>query len=428
VSIDGRFALYEINYLTLELWEVATSCYLHTFTRQIGSVELLYLSNNSDLAATLPWVEVNLLRCLLCCHVDGHFALSGSNDNTLKLWSVATGECLRTFTGHKDSVTSACLSADGLFVLSGSNDNTLKLWSVATGECLRTFTGHKDSVTSACLSADGRFALSGSNDNTLKLWSVATGECLRTFTGHKDSVTSACLSADGRFALSGSNDNTLILWNLDWELKNRLPADWDEGVRPYLENFLVLHTSYAASPPASGLLTWTEEDFQNLLYTLGCGGYGWLRPEAIKQHLEAMLKAMAAKKTQQQAIEKLSRFYWLITMIPAALNLNFWVVLSVGLLPACLLTCFWVLRFFSSTLANKRSPIVYHRNFSQQKTAHILTARKNKQLPTKSIFNGLGFLVFYIVLPLKLRLSITLVLSLTLALPLTWWVLFFLRR
>jgi hypothetical protein len=94
-----------------------------------------------------------------------------------------------------------------------------------------------------------------------------------------------------------------LLYDLDWELEDKLPADWDEGARPYLENFLVLHTPYAAALPTirepeeeeialaltrRGTPTWTEEDFGNLLYTLGCAGYGWLRPEGVRQQLEAI--------------------------------------------------------------------------------------------------------------------------------------------
>jgi hypothetical protein len=107
-----------------------------------------------------------------------------------------------------------CLSADGRFALSGSHDNTLRLWELASGRCLRTFEGHKHHVNSVCLSADGRFALSGGKDNTLRLWELASGRCLRTFEGHKHHVNSVCLSADGRFALSGSVDETLRLWEL----------------------------------------------------------------------------------------------------------------------------------------------------------------------------------------------------------------------
>jgi hypothetical protein len=34
--------------------------------------------------------------------------------------------------------------------------------------------------------------------------------------------------------------------------------------------------------------TWSEEDFQRLLHTLGCAGYGWLRPEGVRRKLEEM--------------------------------------------------------------------------------------------------------------------------------------------
>jgi WD40 repeat protein/serine/threonine protein kinase len=193
----------------------------------------------------------------VCLSADARLALSGSHDQTLKLWDVNTGRCLRTFEGHTDSVTSVCLSADAQVAFSGSEDDTLKLWDVdtggclltvkanargvysvclsadartalagcdnntlnlwdlATGACIRTFEGHSDRVNSVCMSADGRFALSGAgtSDKTLKLWEVETGRCLRTFAGHAKGVNSVCLSVDGRVALSGSEDNTLKLWD-----------------------------------------------------------------------------------------------------------------------------------------------------------------------------------------------------------------------
>jgi hypothetical protein len=138
---------------------------------------------------------------------DGRTALSGSGDNTLKLWDVATGKTMRTFTGHARSVTSVAFAPDGRTALSGSDDNTLKLWDVATGKTLRTFTGHTDAVRSVTFAPDGRTALSGSNDYTLKLWDVATGKTLRTLTGH--SGWTVAFAPDGRTALSGSFDPTL---------------------------------------------------------------------------------------------------------------------------------------------------------------------------------------------------------------------------
>ena len=180
----------------------------------------------------------------VCLSADGRYAISGSDDKTLKLWDVSTGQCLRTFEGHSDTLCSVSLSAspimslalkpitlcsvslsaDGRYVISANDqsatlDMSLKLWDVSTGQCLRTFEGHSDFVLSVCLSADGKYALSGSSDKTLKLWEVSTGQCLRTFEGHSGPVNSVCLSADGRYAISGGQDGTIKLWRLIWKLE-----------------------------------------------------------------------------------------------------------------------------------------------------------------------------------------------------------------
>ncbi len=176
---------------------------------------------------------------------DGRHALSGSEDKTLRLWEVSSGECLRTFEGHTSRVTSVAWSPDGRHALSGSYDHTLRLWEVSSGECLRTFEGHTSQVTSVSWSPDGRRALSGSDDHTLRLWEVSSGECLRTFEGHTNQVTSVSWSPDGRRALSASSDRTLRLWELDWEFEINQPADWDEGARPFLDALLTAHTPYA---------------------------------------------------------------------------------------------------------------------------------------------------------------------------------------
>jgi len=199
----------------------------------------------------------------------------------------ASRRCLCIFE-HKnyDDVYSVCLSADGRYALSGSRDCILRLWEISTGKCLRVFKGHTNAVLSVCLSTDGRYTLSGSTDKTLRLWEVTSGECLRVFEGHRNYVNSVCLSTDGRTALSGSGDKTLRLWHLDWELEDKQPADWDKGARPYLQNFLTLHTSHGFFRRRKS--SWTEEDFQDLLTQLGYAGYGWLRPEGVRRELEGM--------------------------------------------------------------------------------------------------------------------------------------------
>ena len=145
---------------------------------------------------------------------DGQTLASGSDDNTIKLWNVNTGNLLQTFTGHSDLVWSVAYSPDGQTLASGSWDKTIKLWDVKTGKLLQTLEGHSDLVWSVAYSPDGQTLASGSGDDTIKLWNVKTGELLQTLKDHSRSVYSVAYSPDGQTLASGSSDKTIKLWDV----------------------------------------------------------------------------------------------------------------------------------------------------------------------------------------------------------------------
>uniref|UniRef100_A0A8W7PAS8 F-box/WD repeat-containing protein 7 n=1 Tax=Anopheles coluzzii TaxID=1518534 RepID=A0A8W7PAS8_ANOCL len=167
-------------------------------------IEMNWRSRPIRTAKVLKGHDDHVITCLQFC---GNRIVSGSDDNTLKVWSAITGKCLRTLTGHTGGVWSSQMS--GNIIISGSTDRTLRVWKADTGQCMHILHGHTSTVR--CMHLHGNKVVSGSRDATLRVWDVNLGTCLHMLVGHLAAVR--CVQYDGKLIVSGAYDYMVKVWN-----------------------------------------------------------------------------------------------------------------------------------------------------------------------------------------------------------------------
>lgn len=147
--------------------------------------------------------------------VTAEYIATASDDRTLRLWDVATGDALIEFRGHTNFVFSIGFNPHSNLLVSGSFDETVKLWDVRTGNCLNTIPAHSDPVTSVQFNRDGTCIASASHDGLIRIWDTATGECLKTiFAEGNPPVSCARFTPNSKFILSSTLDSKLRLWDI----------------------------------------------------------------------------------------------------------------------------------------------------------------------------------------------------------------------
>jgi WD40 repeat protein len=99
----------------------------------------------------------------------------------------------------------AAFSPDGRMLAVIYQDDSIRLWDVATGTLIGTCTGHKQPVFSVAFSPDGKTLATASDDSTLKLWNVATQQELLTIRRLGGAMAGLMFSPDGRLLVGGSS-------------------------------------------------------------------------------------------------------------------------------------------------------------------------------------------------------------------------------
>jgi WD40 repeat protein/tRNA A-37 threonylcarbamoyl transferase component Bud32 len=144
---------------------------------------------------------------------DGKKIVSGSPDNSIKVWDVDSGTCQMTFNGHEKWITDLTFTPDGRYIISSSGDWTLRVWDVSTGQQMRVLEGHGYGIGDVAISPDGKRIASVSADETAKVWDMITGAELMTLHGHETFVLSVAFSNNGARIATGDAAGKIKIWD-----------------------------------------------------------------------------------------------------------------------------------------------------------------------------------------------------------------------
>jgi len=120
---------------------------------------------------------------------------------------------LTRLNGHTSGVNSVAFSPGGNRIVSGSFDESVRVWDALMAVELSSLNGHTDQVNSVAFSPDGTCIVSGSFDQSVQVWDVLTGVGLANLKGHADEVNTV-FSPDGNCIASGLDNTSTPAWNI----------------------------------------------------------------------------------------------------------------------------------------------------------------------------------------------------------------------
>jgi F-box and WD-40 domain protein 1/11 len=216
--------LYQVRTLIDKRWEN-------------GEAAAIYLNGHKD--------------SVYCVQFDEHKIITGSRDNTIRVWDAHTYQCLRKLGPHNNprerhhlerapvepqgvmpffkadvcspdpvspplshwhQASVLCLQYDDEILVTGSSDFTCLVWSIKQNYTpIFRLVGHEAGVLDVCI--DKEYIITCSKDTTIKIWDRTTGQLMRTLMGHRGPVNA--VQVRGNLLASASGDGMSKLWRLE---------------------------------------------------------------------------------------------------------------------------------------------------------------------------------------------------------------------
>ena len=177
---------------TVKIWDMTISCWNANWSL------IQTYTNHTDFVLGLEWIYQDTIA-------------SGSNDETIQIWSISTGATKLSINASAD-VRSLKLLNNGFHLACGLSNGNISIYDINNGNLISTLSGHRSWVNDLIQMSDDLLA-SSSSDDTVRIWNLTTNSTKFNLTGHNSTVYGLKLISSDLLA-SGSWDSTIKLWNI----------------------------------------------------------------------------------------------------------------------------------------------------------------------------------------------------------------------
>jgi WD40 repeat protein len=195
---------------------------------------------------------------------DANKLISASNDETIKIWDLQSGECLKTLNEH--SVSRVLIYKNNKFI-SGSYNNKIKMWDLESFKCIETL-NNNSAVFSLLLLSD-KILASGLFDGTINIWNLNEKKIVKSIKAHETWIRCLIKSKDSSKLISGSGDSKIKIWDSNnFELLKELTGHFS-----YISCLKMLNDETILSGSGDETIKIWKIDSGKCLKTLKFNGY-----------------------------------------------------------------------------------------------------------------------------------------------------------
>lgn len=175
----------------------------------IGSVMLQHVSE--DRYANYQPVRPLITSVAFPPNHSHQFAV-GNVKGQIYLYITSRTKFNRQFVGHTGGISTLTFHANSEYLASSSNDGTIRIWCISSGNCVRLFKPFGKIPTDLRFSHCGHKLVSSSSDGMVTILDVGNGKCLKNFKAAEVAINSVDFTNNDRMVVGFDRLGNFFVW------------------------------------------------------------------------------------------------------------------------------------------------------------------------------------------------------------------------